>query len=201
MNNQTLESTLINALTKLQYADFDKEFLREKDQPDPDLIAEQHFAFSIGRHRFVVKASCFCEVFVDIPIALVPNSPALLRGLCNVRSLLVPVFQLHARLGCSPPTKTYVFCIGRGEKTIGLLIDELPVSIGLSGRERVAEDSRIEDDSLNLLVKQTYRSRQVLRYLLDGDLLGEQLLVMANSAKQENFAVAPGPEMANAQLT
>lgn len=201
MNNQTLESTLISALNKLQYADFDKEFLREKDQLDPDLIAEQHFAFSIGRHQFVVQANCFCEVFVDIPIAPVPNSPSLLKGLCNVRSVLVPVFQLHARLGYSPPAKSYVFCVGRGEKTIGLAIDELPVSIGLSARELVAEDSRPDDESLNALIKQTYLSRQVLRYLLDGNSLGEQLVAMANAAKQENFTVVTEPGAASAQLT
>lgn len=181
MNSQSLETTLVNALNRLQHADFDKEFLREQDSLKAEVVVEQHFAFAIARYHFAVSAGSFCEVFVDIPIAPLPNSSPLLVGLCNVRSLLVPVYQLHTVLGSPLPGKALVFCVGRGDNTIGLLINELPVSLGLSQEDLAPENNSPEIDVLTQLSQGVYTSRSKLWHLLDGQSLGEQLLSLANS--------------------
>lgn len=188
MDHQALELNLINALSKLQHKDFDKEYLAEENRLTPETVAEQHFAFSIGQHHFVVRASSFCEVFVDLPMASVPNAPEILLGLCNIRGVLVPVYQLHSALNCARRRKRYIFCVGKGEQTIGLLIDGLPSSLGLSQQDCV-HDNTLEDNSvLHPLITQTYFSGQIMRHLLDGDLLGERLLALASNRKQEIFS-------------
>ena len=184
MENESLEQTLINALSRLQHANVDKELLTDQERLGPEFIVEQHFGFTIGPHHFVVKASCFCEVFVDIPIAAVPNAPELLLGLCNVRGVLVPVYQLHGEWMLSRPTRTHIFCVGKGEKTIGLLVDGLPVSLSLSARDGVLDDTLEADSTLAVLVEKTFLARQMTHMRLDGEALGGQLLALANTRKR-----------------
>jgi chemotaxis signal transduction protein len=180
MNDPTLAPNLINALNRLQRAEFDKEFLSDKNDAAPEIVTEQYFAFSIGNQRLVVKADSFCEVFVKIPIAPLPNSPRLVVGLCNIRSLLVPVYQLYTALGDSPPANKHVFCIGRGEKTLAILINGLPVSIALSQQNLISHE--LEDHSvLRNLTTQSYLYRQDVYHLLDSEQLGEQLLHLSDN--------------------
>jgi chemotaxis signal transduction protein len=183
MENNTLEQMLINALSRLQNAEVDREILPGQEQANAQHVAEQHFNFVIGPHQFVVRASCFCEVFVDIPIAAVPNAPMLFAGLCNVRGVLVPVYQLHSKWSAQRPARVHVFCIGKGEKTVGILVDALPVSLALSAQDSIIDDTLNDDEVLASLVEQTFLVRQVPRHRVDGDSLGSQLLALVNSSK------------------
>ena len=131
MSKELLELTLKNALNKLQNAVFDKEFLGAEIEKDPAQMLETFFSFEIAAFRFVVNAKYFCEVLVDIQIAPLPNSPSLLLGLCNIRGLLIPVYQLHSALNLALPKKSIVFCVGKGERAVGLLVDALPTSLQL----------------------------------------------------------------------
>ena len=112
MKNETLELNLIKALGKLQHTIIDQEFLDGDTPVVAEILPEPFFAFHIGQHHFVVNANCFCEVFVDTHIAALPNSPGLLRGLCNLRGVLMPVYQLHQILDVPAPKKAIIFCVG-----------------------------------------------------------------------------------------
>lgn len=183
MNNEALASTLRDALNKLQHRDVDKELLREKASEKPETISEQYFAFTLGERHFVVKANAFCEVFTSIPIAPVPNAPQLLAGLCNLRSELVPVYQLHSLLHLPLPAKRIVFCIGRGDKTLGILVNDLPFSLALSALDRITPGDTADDDPLREVIQHHYFFRQRLYHFLDGCALGEQLSSLATRHK------------------
>lgn len=191
MQADTPEQILVNALSRLQNVDIDKTLLADEDLLRPELILEQHFGFTIGRHHFLVKADCFCEVFTELPIAAIPNAPGILAGLCNVRGVLVPVYQLHREWSFPLPTRRYIFCVGKGDKTVGLLIDSLPGSLELGERDTIKDDTFDADDVLSMLVEKTYLSRGATRYRLRGEALASQLLILANARKRE----ANGMEM------
>jgi chemotaxis signal transduction protein len=132
-----LQTHLITALNNLRYRELEGLFL---DQPAAQEFATQTFiVFAIAGEEFAVNAKHFCEVFTDVPIAPMPNSPELLVGLVNLRGQLLPVFQLHGLLAENrievvqkPLRKKTVLVIGRGERAVGLLIDALPVSLSLA---------------------------------------------------------------------
>lgn len=135
---EVAQDNLISALNKLRYRELDGLFLESSQQPQN--VAQPYFGFSINGEEFVVSARHFCEVFCDIPVAPLPNSPDILLGLVNLRGLLLPVYQLHSYLTGNAPAangqktsrKKIVLVIGKGERAVGLLIDSLPVSLSIA---------------------------------------------------------------------
>lgn len=186
MDSKNLEQQLIDALSRLQHTDVDKVLLTDQERLGAEAAREQHFGFAIGQHRFVVEANCFCEVFSGLSVAPIPNAPTLVAGLCNVRGGLVPVYQLHHEWSIALPPKPYVFCVGKGEKMVALLIDSLPLSIELAEQDSVADDTLDQDPVLSSLVDKTFLARGLTHYHLSGETLGAQLLALANQRIHDN---------------
>jgi len=63
---------------------------------------------------------------VEMPCAMVPKAPPSFYGMGHLRGNLIPVYQLYSYLGLDIPRKKIVFCMGKGDKSLGLLIDQLP---------------------------------------------------------------------------
>lgn len=199
MDNQALQATLINALNKLKSVELDKAFAGNQHPQQSAPLAEQYFAFGIADKSFLIKANCSCEVFVNIPVAALPNSPELLLGLCNIRSTLVPVYQLHTLTKRELPQKKIVLAIGKGDQSIALLVDSLPASIELSQAHLVSDlSNKLESDDLHSseqkssaqatelqeiqsLITQNYMHQKKLYHLLDGALLAGQLVNLSAS--------------------
>lgn len=186
-NKSDIESALISALNKLQYAELNQTLLGNLNSPQPELATEAHFAFTIADQNFVMNAKCFCEVFVNLPIAPLPNAPNLLLGLCNIRSTLVPVYQIYTLLEGQLPAKKIVFCIGKGEQSVALLINDLPQSIAL-GQQHLVASSTAESSLASLTIAGHYSYQKKQYQLLDGATLGEQLLQL--SARESASASA-----------
>ncbi|CAN5608919.1 chemotaxis protein CheW [soil metagenome] len=58
--------------------------------------------FQIGGQRYGLPAPDVRELFRAVTITAVPSGPALLEGVIDLRGLVVPVFDLRARLGLPP---------------------------------------------------------------------------------------------------
>jgi len=201
MNENALELNLINALGKLQHLALDKEFLSNKENIAPESILEQYFAFGIGQYNFVVHASFFCAVFIETPIAAVPNSPEILVGLSNIRGALTPIYQLYTLFECPQPKKQFIFSIGKGDKAIGLLIDALPISLSLRAQDQIGNETPPENATLRALVKHFYFSENKLWYLLNGENLGLQLVgIAAQDKKQIHLRMAQLTNSENAAV-
>jgi chemotaxis signal transduction protein len=185
MNENALELNLINALGKLQHLAFDKEFLGNKENIAPESVLEQYFAFGIGQYNFVIHARFFCAVFIETPIAAIPNSPKALVGLSNIRGALTPIYQLHTAFGYPQPKKQFIFSIGKGDKAIGLLIDALPISLTLCEQEKIGKEAPPENVTLRALVKHFYFSESKLWHLLNGESLGQQLVGIASQDRKQ----------------
>jgi chemotaxis signal transduction protein len=184
VSQQVLEKNLIDALTRLQHTAFDNEFLNDKAAHAEELPPEYFFGFAIGAYSFLVSANCFCEVFVDTPIAALPNAPACLLGLCNIRGVLIPVYQLHSGLNITSTQKATIFCVGKGDSAIGLLIDSLPISLSLNAHQQIAHaDTKnllLQPLILQPLIKATYLANNREWLLLNGNKFAEQLQTIAN---------------------
>lgn len=180
LTQEALQNNLVHALTRLQHTVFEKEFMDGGAIQDADARPEAFFGFGIGSMQFMVAASCFCEVFVDVAIASVPNAPDCLVGLSNIRGVLIPIYQIHTALNVQKLRKTIIFVIGKGEAAVGLLIDSLPVSLSLAAYQREAVNKQ-ENALLQQLVKANYFANQNHWLLLNGSSLGTQLLATANS--------------------
>ncbi len=200
LSQEALEKNLIAALTRLQHTAFEKEQLNTHMALTADSKPESFFGFSIGSYHFMVAASCFCEVFVDIAIAAVPNAPSSLVGLSNVRGVLMPIYQLYSALNLERPKKSIIFSVGKGEAAVGILIDRLPISLSVSENQRQAM-SRQEHPLLQQLVQSNfiqshYFVGQQHWWRLNGIELGSQLLAMAKQSYKSHAYLSAGHESA-----
>ena len=87
------------------------------------------YGFRISTLGFLIKQGCLSEVLSLPNIWALPGSAPWLLGLVNLRSNLVPVFDLHRIFdlpsrGVSAAQLVLVF--DQGEDAVGLLIDDFP---------------------------------------------------------------------------
>lgn len=186
MQEDSHEIKLIQALNRLRYSLVDQEFSGVSANTQIEVKKEQHFAFSIGQFHFVVRADSFCAVFADVLIASMPNAPASLFGLSNIRGTLTPVYQLYSSLNEVFPNKLFVFCIGKGEKAIGLLIDALPASLALHTDELLPNDESV----VAQLSEGFYWADNKKWHLINGETIASTLLAFANKELKQSLLVA-----------
>lgn len=108
----------------------------ERFEPPPGMAlvaaAEEkrvRYGFRVAGLGLLIKPGCSSEVLQQPDIWGLPGSAPWLLGLVNLRSNLVPVFDLRRLLGLPPretAEKMLVLVFDQGEKAVGLMIDDFP---------------------------------------------------------------------------
>lgn len=86
----------------------------------------QFISFTIGTEDYGVDIMAVREIRGWTDTTALPNSPQYVRGVINLRGVIVPIFDLRARfgLGSTDATKTHVvIVVAVGARTIGILVD------------------------------------------------------------------------------
>ena len=87
---------------------------------------KQYISFNVGQEIYAVEITTVREIKGWIPTTSLPNSPDYMRGVINMRGVIVPVFDLRTRFsrGHTEPGKSHVVIIVKlDERTIGILVD------------------------------------------------------------------------------
>jgi twitching motility protein PilI len=95
---------------------------------DPHQDASR-FGFRLGDFGLLIANDTLSEVVAQAAIYPVPNTPAWVGGLSNLRGNLMPVFDLHLLLDLptsSQKSARMVLVMDRGEEAVGIFIDGLP---------------------------------------------------------------------------
>jgi len=143
----------------------------EVPQGGPDMLvrgALQFITFTIGAEEFGVDIMVVREIKGWTDTTTIPNAPAHVRGVVNLRGVIVPIFDLRARfgMGMTEPTRMHVVIIVSVEdRTIGMLVDTVsdiisvaPAAIrpvpemGLSIESNLLEGLATLDDRMVTLV-------------------------------------------------
>ncbi len=96
----------------------------------------QYITFSVGNEVFGVDIVTVREIKGWTDTTALPNAPAFMRGVLNLRGTIVPIYDLRARLGLgtTAASKNHVIVIVTvSDRIIGILVDA--VSDILSIRE------------------------------------------------------------------
>lgn len=113
----------------------DDEQARENDD------TRQYISFNVGNELYAVEITMVREIKGWIPTTSLPNSPEYMRGVINLRGVIVPVFDLRTRFcrGQTEPGKNHVVIIVRlDERTIGILVDAVCDILTISSAEILA---------------------------------------------------------------
>ncbi len=90
--------------------------------------AHELMAFKVGEQEYCVEVRTVREIRGWTATTPLPNAPPHVRGVVNLRGLVLPVIDLGARLGLPPvePTARHVIIVAWiGEQLVGLLVDSV----------------------------------------------------------------------------
>ncbi len=88
--------------------------------------AREYITFRIGTQYFCVDIMSVREIRGWTPATALPRAPGFVRGVINLRGVVLPVIDLAERLGFYPaePTARHVIIVAQtGRQIVGLLVD------------------------------------------------------------------------------
>jgi purine-binding chemotaxis protein CheW len=86
----------------------------------------QFITFTLGAEEYGIDIMVVREIKGWTETTMIPNAPAHVRGVINLRGVIVPIFDLRARFGMGLTSTTamhVVIIVATGTRTIGLLVD------------------------------------------------------------------------------
>ncbi len=128
---QTTESILDNVAAGLDHFDPFQGFV------DDGEALNIRYGFRLGDINFLVNEFSMCEVVKKPTIYSIPNTPSWIKGLINLRGILVPVFDIKKHIEQEESENNFdtLLVIDKGERAFATFIDALPDSIKLDDGE------------------------------------------------------------------
>jgi purine-binding chemotaxis protein CheW len=96
------------------------------DRPAAGENTQQFITFTLGAQEYGIDIMVVREIKGWTDTTMIPNAPAHVRGVINLRGVIVPIFDLRARFGVGltvPTSMHVVIIVAAGTRTIGLLVD------------------------------------------------------------------------------
>ncbi|HEY8491248.1 MAG TPA: chemotaxis protein CheW [Dehalococcoidia bacterium] len=87
---------------------------------------EQVVAFHLGNERYGVEITAIQEIIQVGTVTPIPNAPAYLEGVTNLRGRIIPVVNLRHRLGMPPAEhteRTRIIVVTVDGTPVGLVVD------------------------------------------------------------------------------
>ncbi len=124
----------------------------------------QLIAFVIGEQVYGVEITTVREIRAWNGATPLPNTQEFVRGVINMRGIIVPIFDLRARFGdgLTSTTKNHVVVVmSVGEKWVGILVDAVSdiLTIRHNDVHKVPEGDHMDSELLSGIV--THDSRMV----------------------------------------
>lgn len=159
------------------------------DPIDADTEAAQFITFSIGDEEFGVDIVTVQEIKGWTEITNLPSTPSYMRGVLNLRGIIVPIYDLRARfgLGGTKPTKNHVIVIVTvSDRINGILVDAVSdiLTVGAKKIRPVPEmGGNVDQRFLSGLVAVDRRMVALLelKLLFDLDTLTDETADPSNS--------------------
>ncbi|HEY3886660.1 MAG TPA: chemotaxis protein CheW [Vicinamibacterales bacterium] len=86
----------------------------------------EYITFRIGAQYFCIDIMSVREIRGWTPATALPRAPGCVRGVINLRGVVLPIIDLADRLGFAPaePTPRHVIIVTQtGKQVVGLLVD------------------------------------------------------------------------------
>ena len=103
------------------------------EQEEADRGKKRFYGFKLQDIQLLLDADIRSEVINDVVITPLPLMPSFISGLCNVRGNLVPVYNMHEKLGLEITTQnsssSKVLVLGDNENMAGIVVQEMVMSL------------------------------------------------------------------------
>ena len=138
----------------------------------------QHLVFVVEGTEYGVEIGAVEEIRpAAVPVTALPGAPRWVRGVINLRGVIVPIYDLRARLGQRPldDERFAVIVVVRvAGKTIGVLVDAVADVLTIE-RDAVQEPSSLGHDVASPLLRGIAHAGERVILLMDlGPLVAPQ---------------------------
>ncbi|HUC63805.1 MAG TPA: chemotaxis protein CheW [Stellaceae bacterium] len=126
--------------------------IQDNQKTGADEHAHQFMTFTLGAEEYGIDIMVVREIKGWTETTTIPNAPPHVRGVINLRGVVVPIFDLRARFGMgqTEPTKMHVVIIVSNDaRTVGLLVDTVSdiISVNQDSIRPVPEMGLPTDDN------------------------------------------------------
>ncbi|WP_324360686.1 chemotaxis protein CheW [Acetivibrio sp.] len=93
-----------------------------------ELLTSLYVAYELADEKYALKISDVYEIIKMQSITPIPNSQPFLEGVINLRGKIIPVVNLHKRLGLvnyTPTKKTRIVVVKSRDEMIGIVVDKV----------------------------------------------------------------------------
>lgn len=140
--------------------------------------SEKFLTFLVGAEHYGIKVACTREIIRQGAITTVPQMPAHVKGVINLRGRIIPVIDLRTMFGLVAVDANERACIvvvhvttGRGEaRAMGLLVDAVDEVVSLTAADIEPAPELISGQATRHIVGMA-KVKGALKTLLDLDLL------------------------------
>jgi purine-binding chemotaxis protein CheW len=162
--------------------------LSESEQRKPNLaeVSQQYLTFLVGREEYGIDILRVQEIKAFSTVTAVPNTPAYIRGVMNLRGTVIPVLDLRVKFGIAEPRYdkfTVIVVVSLRTKVVGLVVDAVSdvLDIRSASIERPPE---LVSDAETAFIRGMATLADRLIMLVDVDLIIslESLVVDAEAA-------------------
>jgi purine-binding chemotaxis protein CheW len=133
-----------------------------------DSATYQFVGFRLDGEDYAIAITKIQEIIVMKPITRIPQMPAFIEGLINLRGSVIPIINLRTLFGLPArelDDETRTIIVNVGDRTIGYIVDEVtqvmriageqiqpaPVTITAVSKQHIAGLARLEDRLLIIL--------------------------------------------------
>ncbi|MBI5816724.1 MAG: purine-binding chemotaxis protein CheW [Nitrospinae bacterium] len=106
----------------------DNDFDLEIDDDGEDLQKDKYLTFRISGEGYGLEIRHVIEIIGIQKITEVPDMPAYVKGMINLRGTVIPIIDVRARFGLDPKeydNRTCIVVVTLNETVVGLIVDEV----------------------------------------------------------------------------
>lgn len=140
----------------------------EREGPRAEPAASQYVGFRLDQEDYAIPITTIREIIVMKPVTRIPQVPASIEGLINLRGSVLPIVNLRRLFGLPPrefDDETRTVIVNVGSRTLGYVVDEVtqvikiaaeqiqapPVSVAAFAGRHIAGLARLDDRLLIIL--------------------------------------------------
>jgi purine-binding chemotaxis protein CheW len=139
------------------------------DDDGEDSQKDKFLTFRIGKEDYGIEVSYVIEIVGVQQITEVPDMPAFLKGVINLRGRVIPVMDVRVRFGMEPRAfddRTCIVVVNLAETAVGLIVDTVNEVLNIPASE-ISPPPRIKKGEGSRFVRGMGKVGEAVKILLD----------------------------------
>lgn len=165
-----------------------KDLAEELDQDDDQ--KGMYLTFELDNEYYGLWIGYVTEIIGILPFTEVPELPAYVRGIFNLRGRIIPLMDMRLRFQkefVDYDERSCVIVIDVLENTVGLIVDSVSEVISFEEQD-IIEQPMLSSGVSNQFIKSIGKMANEVKLLLDCDkLLSNQEIEILNNEKDERY--------------